>query len=173
MLNKIVIAVAIAVGFQMPVANAAVGFVNQKFQKVFYLEAGGKGSENGKSAGNAADFIDGDIMAIEAGMVIEKVYVIVDTAVTSLSLFEVGDDDDADGYVNNVSVTLGTPGMYSWGANAAAVYLAATASGGTDLYKVSIAKHYSAAGKEVKLNVTGTAGAGKARVIVEGYKSAL
>lgn len=154
-----------------------LGNANEKFKKTFYLESGGKGEQTGLDAANAKNFVDADLMAIEAGMVIEKVYVVVDTAITGTSNLDVGDDDDADGYVDgSLSVTLGTPGMYGWNAKVAGAYLRVETAGATDaadIYVVPSAKYYSAAGKEIKLDVTGTNTAGKARVVVEGMKHTL
>lgn len=151
-------------------------FKHEKFMKVKYFEHGGKGSGSGASADNAAAIVDGDVMPIEAGMVIEKAYVIIDTAVTGTTVLEVGDDDDADGFVPNASVTLGTPGMYGYDAKNAGAYLRIQTAGATDaadIYVVPNAKYYSAAGKEVKLNVTTASTAGKFRVVVEGVKHVL
>lgn len=149
---------------------AGNAWVKEKFSKVLFLEAGGKGAESGLSASNAKDFEDTDLMAIDAGMVIEKVYAIIDSAVVGLSLFEVGDDDDSDGFIVHHAVTLGSAGMYGWASGPSGAYLELQGVIGADVYVAPQAKLYSASGKEVKLNVTGTASAGKARVVVEGYK---
>lgn len=150
------------------------GFKHEKFQQVKYYEHGGKGDFSGKSADNAAKILDGDIMAIEAGTVIEKVYVVITTAITGVTNLDVGDDDDADGFVDgSLSVTLGTAGMYGWDAKNAGAYLRIQTAGATDaadIYVVPNAKYYSAAGKEVKLDVTTASTAGAFQVIVEGYK---
>jgi len=147
---------------------------NEKFRKTFYFEHGGKGGLTGLDDANAKTIVDTDLMAIEAGMVIEKVYVIVDTAITGTTNLDVGDDDDADGFVDgSLSVTLGTPGMYGWDAKLAGAYLRVQTAGATDagdIYVVPNAKYYAAAGKEVKLDVTTASTAGKFRVIVEGSK---
>jgi hypothetical protein len=156
-------------------AFAAAGFAGEPFQKVFYLNTTAKGSGSGANLANAKAFADADLMSIEAGTVITKVFVIVDTAITGTTNLDVGDDDDADGFVDgSLSVTLGTPGMYGWNAKVAGAYLRVETAGATDaadVYVVPNAKYYSAAGKEVKLDVTGTNTAGAARVIVEGYKA--
>lgn len=150
------------------------GFKHEKFQHVKFYEHGGKGDASGKSADNAATIVDGDVMTIDAGMVIEKCYVLIDTAITGVTNLDVGDDDDADGFVDgSLSVTLGTPGMYGWDAKNAGAYLRIQTAGATDaadIYVVPNAKYYSAAGKEVKLDVTTASTAGKFRVVVEGYK---
>lgn len=146
-----------------------LGFAGEKFQVVRYYEHGKSGS--GEHASDPAAISDADIFAIPAGTVIEKAYVIVDTAVTGTTVVEVGDDDNADGFVENAAITLGTPGMYGWDAKAAGDYLRVETAGGTDaadIYVVPQAKYYAAAGKEVKLNVTNASTAGAFRVVVEG-----
>jgi hypothetical protein len=150
------------------------GFAEEEFKEVFYFEHGGKGSQSADSADNAKAIADTDIMSIEAGTVIEKVYVIVDTAITGTTDLDVGDDDDADGFVDgSLSVTLGTPGMYGNNAKVAGAYLRVQTAGATDaadIYVVPNSKYYSAAGKEIKLDATGASTAGKFRVVVQGYK---
>lgn len=150
----------------------AIGFKNEKFINTFYFEHGGVGGMTGLSAENAKPIVDTDIMSIPAGMVVEKVYVIVDTAITGTTNLDVGDDDDADGFVDgSLSVTLGTPGMYGWDAKLAGAYLRVQTAGATDaadIYVVPAAKYYSAEGKEIKLDVTTASTAGKFRVVVEG-----
>lgn len=150
-----------------------MSFSKEKFQKVVHYEHGGKGDGSGRSADNAKTIVDGDVMAIEAGMVIENVYVLIDTAVTGSTALDLGDDDDADGFVPTASITLGTAGMYGWDAKAAGAYLRVQTAGATDaadIYVVPQAKYYAASGKEVKLDVTGSSTAGKFRVVVEGFK---
>jgi hypothetical protein len=154
---------------------AGPGFKGECWEKTFYLYGtAGKGSASGLSAGNAKPFVDGDLMSIEAGTVITKAYAIVDVAITGTTNLDIGDDDDADGFVDSsLSVTLGTPGMYGWDAKLAGAYLRVQTAGATDaadIYVVPSAKYYSAAGKEIKLDVTGTNTAGSARVIVQGCK---
>lgn len=150
----------------------SIGFKNEKFRNVFYFEHGGKGNQSGMSVENAKPIVDTDIMSIQPGMVVEKVYVLIDTALTGTSNLDVGDDDDADGFVDgSLSVTLGTPGMYGWDAKLAGAYLRVQTAGATDagdIYVVPSAKYYVAAGKEIKLDITTASTAGKFRVVVEG-----
>lgn len=140
-----------------------------------YYAHGGSGDASGKSADNAATIVDSDIMDIQAGMVVEKVYVVVTTAITGVTNLDVGDDDDADGFVDgSLSVTLGTAGMYGWDAKFAGAYLRIQTAGATDaadIYVVPSAKYYAASGKEVKLDVTTASTAGAFHVIVEGYRN--
>lgn len=147
-----------------------LGFGGQDFVLIKYYAFGGTGS--GESASNPASVTDQDVLAIPAGTAIEKVYVIVDTAITGTTNLDVGDDDDADGFVDgSLSVTLGTPGMYGWNAKTAGAYLRVETAGATDaadIYVVPNAKFYAAAGKEIKLDVTTANTAGAFRVVVKG-----
>lgn len=159
-----------------PESMALEGFKGEKFVKVFYFEHGGKGSGTAMSASNAAAIADKDLMSIEAGMIIEKVYAIVDVAVGGTTVLEVGDDDDADGFIVDDIVDLATPGLYSNNAKVAGAYLRVQTAGATDaadIYVVPSSKYYSASGKEIKLNTTTASSAGKFRIIVEGYKANL
>lgn len=133
----------------------AQGFAGEKFVTVRYYEAGATGS--GKYESDPAALDDADVMSLLAGTYVERAYVIVDVAVTGATTLDLGDDDDADGYVPNASVTLGTPGIYGMAHAQRGAYTADGAS-----------KRYSATGKEVKLALDSAASAGKVRVVVEG-----
>ncbi len=151
--------------------SQASGFRAEKFTKVIYLKGVTTGY-GGTSYSNPKPIADGDLWDIPARTVIEKVYVIVDTVVAGTTVLEVGDDDDADGFVKDVSTGLGTAGMYGWSAKGAGDYLNVVTAGGTDAADIDTvpdAKYYAAAGKELKLNITTTNTAGEVRVIVEGY----
>lgn len=154
-------------------AVAASGFPREKFVKVVFLAYGGSASNNGSSYSAPKPYVDGDLWAIPANVVIEKVYYIEDVAVTGTTDLDVGDDDSANGFIDgSASVTLGTPGMYGYNAKVAGSYLrveTAGASDAGDIYVVPTAKYYSASGKEIKLNVTTANTAGRGRVIIEGY----
>lgn len=162
-----------AVSIPSKLAHAGSGFSNEKFCKVFYFEHGGKGSANGSSAGNAAAMTDVDLMSIDAGSIIDQVWVVVDTAVTGTSAIDVGDDDDADGFCPAASLTLGSAGLYCSHAGKKGVYLYEQTFGVSQPTEsiAPQAKYYAAAGKEVKLDFTGASSAGKGRVIVCGFKA--
>jgi len=146
-----------------------------KFQQVVYVGGTtvGRGDKTGVDRGNALPFADQDLWRIPANVVIEKVYVVIDTAVTGTTDIDIGDDDDADGFVDgSLSLTLGTPGMYGWDVKNAGAYLRIQTAGATDaadIYVVPNAKHYSASGKEVKMDITTANTAGELRVFIEGY----
>lgn len=148
---------------------------NVPFVQTVYLDgAAGKGALTGTDAANALPFVDGDLWAIPINTLIEKVWIVVDTAITGTTDLDVGDDDDSDGFIDgSLSVTLGTVGAYSLDAKVAGAYLRVQTAGATDaadIYVVRRDKFYAATGKEVKLDVTGTNTAGKARVVIEGVR---
>lgn len=129
-----------------------MAFKNEEFVHIKYYAFGGSGS--GVSAADPASPVDSDVMVIDDGMVIENVDVLVTTTITGATQLDVGDDDDADGFVAAATLTAGNPVV------GAGAYLAAGAK-----------KYYSAAGKEVKLDMTGTVTAGAFLVKVKGYKA--
>lgn len=128
-----------------------MAFKNEEWVLVKYYAFGGSGS--GASAADPASPVDGDIMAFDAGMVVENVDVIVTTSITGATQLDVGDDDNQDGYVAAATLTAGQPVV------GAGAYL----SGGAK-------KYYSATGKELKLDMTGTVTAGAFIVKAKGYK---
>lgn len=141
------------------------------YREIFLKGAAGTGSASGASYDDAKGFVDGDLMAIPAGLLIEKVFLIIDTAITGTTVLEVGDDDDADGFIVDQAANFATPGMYGWDAKGAGAYLRISTAGATDaadIYVVPNAKLYRATGKEIKLNVTTANTAGRARVVVMG-----
>lgn len=163
---------AVVMSVTAQAALAAGGFKGEKFQHVVYLESGGKGNESGLNAANAKDIEDADLWAIPAGTLVEKVYVVVGTALTGTTVLAVGDDDDADGFVANSDITLSSAGMYGYGVGYdSAAYLKKYVLGASDPTKVApAAKYYAAAGKEVKLDNTTTNTAGVMKVVIEGYR---
>lgn len=143
------------------------------FCHVVYLKFGGSATNTGLNPDCPKPFVAADLWNVPADCVVEKCYLLLDTAITGTTNLDVGDDDDADGFIDgSLSVTLATPGMYSWNVKLAGAYLRVETPGATDaadIYVVPNAKYYLAAGKEVKLDVTGANTAGKARVVIEGY----
>lgn len=144
----------------------------KRFVKTFWFEHGATGS--GESESNPLPIAtNATLWDIPAGTVIDKVYTVITTAVGGTTDYDVGDDDNADGFIDgSASLTIGTPGMYGWDAKVAGAYLRVETAGATDagdIYVVPNAKYYAAAGKEVKIAVTGSSNAGKFAVIVEGY----
>lgn len=154
----------------------ALGFAAQRFQKVLYFAFGGTGDGSSAQAplGLAAD--NTNLMDIPAGTVVDKCYVIVDTALAGTTNFDIGDDDDADGYFDSsLAANLAVAGMYGHNAKVAGAYLRVETAGVTDpadVYVVPNQKYYGAAGKELKMDLTTAATAGALRVVVEGSRHA-
>lgn len=154
---------------------SAGGAVGEPFVKTIFVKYGGSASAKGTSYDAAKSCAaDGDLWDIPANTLINRVYVIIDTAVTGSSDLDIGDDDDPDGYVDgSVSLTLGTAGLYGWNAKVAGAYLRVQTAGvsdAADIYVVPSAKYYSATGKEIKQDITTACTAGKYRVVVEGLR---
>jgi hypothetical protein len=162
-----------ALTFGMSASAGGGGAQGQKFVKVFYVAFGGAAANAGTSYDAAKPFTDGSLWSIPVGTVIEKVYAIIDVAVTGTTDVDIGDDDTSNGYLDgSVSLTLGTTGMYGWDAKNAGSYLRIQTAGATDagdIYVVPSAKYYKVSGKSLKLDGTGAATAGKMRIVVEGY----
>lgn len=136
------------------------GFAGEEFVLVRYYEHGKSGS--GDNPSDPAGIESADVVSIPAGLMVEKAMVAIDTAITGSTAINLGDDDDADGYVPTASLTLGTPAVYGYGPDESGAYLNASGE--------SRVKYYdsSSSGKEVKLAVTGASTAGKFRVILKG-----
>ncbi len=139
---------------------------NVPFTKIVYLATpAGNATGVGGYANAKAMGVDADLMAIQPGMVVENAYLIVDEAVVGVSSLALGDDDSATGFlpVATTDTLMATPGIYGWPGSKKGAYLkdGSNAAGA--------AKYYSAAGKEVKLDATGTLNSGKVRVVIQGY----
>lgn len=130
-----------------------MAFKNTEWVKAVYFAFGATGT--GASALDPKPIVDSDVMAIEAGMVITDVSVIVTTAITGSTVIDIGDDDDQNGFVAAATLTAN----------------AVTNSNGAYLYSggASLEKYYAAAGKEIKLDNTTTNTAGAFVVFVKGY----
>jgi alkylation response protein AidB-like acyl-CoA dehydrogenase len=161
----------------LPTHANALGFGKEPFQKEIYVSAAGGGSKSGMSKSNPMALATNAAMwAIPANTLINKVYVVIDSAITGSSAVNIGDDDSSNGYVPTAALTLGTPGMYGWDAKGAGSYLRIQTAGATDagdIYVVPNAKYYSAAGKHLTMAVTGAATGGTMRVVVEGMNIGL
>lgn len=146
----------------------------QKFTKVIYFTAAGAGDNGGGSYSNAKSMAadNTNVWPIPAGTLIEKMYLIIDTAITGTTNLDFGDDDNPDGFIDSsLGVTLGTPGMYGYDAKLAGAYLRVETAGVTDpadVDTVAAAKFYSATGKEVKMDLTTAGSAGAFRLVIEG-----
>jgi hypothetical protein len=156
-----------------PAQAAVLG--GTKFTKTIFLS--GSVLTTSKSAANSGrdysspkGFFDGDLMDIPANVVITNVYQIVDVACSGISAFNLGDDDSSTGFVASPTAltSLALVGMHYWAVDYKGAYLK-----GGDLVANTVgwnSKYYSATGKELKMDITGTANAAcRVRVIVDGY----
>lgn len=135
----------------------------QDFLHVVYFTAAGAGDNGGGSYSNAKSMQadNTNVWTIPAGTIIKRAYVIIDTAIAGTTNLDFGDDDDPDGFVDgSLSITLGTPGLYGIDSDKVGAYLQEAG--------VVQAKYYSAAGKEVKMDLTTAASAGAFRLFIEG-----
>ena len=172
-MKKLILVLAMLIATNAFAVDTGVPNRKDVFTKVIYFEHGSKGSSTGTSPDNAIGLIDNYLWEIPADTVIEKVYVVIDTAVAGSTDLDVGDDDDADGFVDgSSSVTIGTAGLYGYDAGNAGQYLMVDKGviGGTGNFRSAKPKYYSAAGKTMKATVTGTSSAGKGKIVVEGYR---
>lgn len=149
----------------------AVVIGNSAFTHVIYLSGASSltstksGTNSGKDYSSPKGFFDADLWDIPANVVIENVYFVVDEAVVGITKVNVGDDDSASGFIASASGSLSTTGLHYWDLDYKGAYL----KGGIIVTNDLQAKLYTATGKELKLDITGTASAGKARLIVTGY----
>lgn len=140
------------------------------FEKVVFLNAAvdtstKSGRNSGRDYASAKGFFDASIYDIPANVVITNVYVVVDEAVVGITAFNLGDDDSASGFIASASGTLATTGLHYWGIDYKGAYLKSSII----VANSPLAKLYSVATKDLKLDITGTASAGKARVFFVGY----
>lgn len=145
------------------------------YSKVVYISAAvttstASARNTGLDYSSAKGFFDGDLLAIPANVVITNIYFVADEAVVGPTLFNVGDDDSSSGFIASSSPlggpeSFGSTGLKHYGLDYKGAYL----KGGVVVTNGWQGKYYSATGKEIKLDVTGTASAGKLRMFVFGY----
>lgn len=146
-----------------PAEAKADAIGNTPWEKVVYVSAASTAtsSASGASYASAKNWADQDLFAIPANVVVEQVYAVVDEAISGLTAVSIGDDDAATGFVTSASSPLASLGVNWYEQTDKGSYLKIGAN--------ARAKFYSATGKEVKLDVTGTASAGKARFYFRGF----
>lgn len=142
----------------------------ERFEKTIYLSADvltstKSGDNSGRDYASAKGFFDGNLAEIPANVIIDNVYVVVDTAVVGITAFNLGDADSSNGFIASASGTLASAGLNYFNVDYKGSYL----KGGIIVTTGLLGKYYSATGKYLALDVTGTASAGKARVIMSGY----
>lgn len=143
------------------------------FSQVIHVAYGPTSTQSARNSGldysSPKGFYDGDLLSIPKNVVITNIYVVVDTTVSGITAFNLGDDDAASGFVASSSPTFTADNLYFWSVDYKGSYL----KGGPTLTSAEMGKYYSATGKELKLDVTGTAAAGKIRIFVHGYATGL
>ena len=148
----------------MPSIAKAAPIGKTAFEKVIYINAAMTSTQSSANSGvdytSAKGFYDGTLWVIPADTVIEDMYVIVDTIASGITLFELGDDSDANDFIASASSPLATAGILYSNLVSKGAYL--------KIDSVKQFKYYSAA-NNLKLNVTGTATAGKIRVVIKGF----
>lgn len=173
-MTKYITSVVLALGMLFSASASAAGpFVGERFQKVIWFNGpSGTGSLSGLSASNAKAIADDTaVWSIPAGTVIEDVRVIIDTALVGTTQVDVGDDDDANGYVDgSIGVTEASTGINPASQRLGGAYLQSTGSGASDNYLFPAVKYYSAEGKEFRLDITGTNTSGAFRLVITGYR---
>lgn len=145
-------------------ANATA--VDGDFSKVIYVAVGPTSTQSARNSGrdyaSPKAFIDGDLFTIPANVNITNVYVVIDTAIVGLTAFNLGDDDASSGFIASSSpaTAFGSTGVLYWDEQYKGSYLFASAR--------NYSKFYSLATKILKLDVTGTASAGRMRIFLSG-----
>lgn len=140
------------------------------FQKVIHIAAGPTSTQSARNSGNdyssPKGFYSGTLFEIPSNVIVTNVYAVVDTAVSGPTAINVGDTDTAAGFVASASSPLAIAGLNWWSVTNKGAYL----KDGS----VANAKYYGAvSGKNLTLAVTGTASAGKVRLVVTGFATGL
>lgn len=146
------------------------------FTKVIYLESPSlsptpSASNSGRDYSSAKPLSDGDLWAVPKNVVITNVYAIVDEALVGGTAWNIGDTDTSNGYIASASPlgapeNLGSTGMHYWDIGYKGSYLKGASAGLTNQL---LSKYYSATGKYITLDVTGTFSQGRMRVFIKGY----
>jgi hypothetical protein len=162
--------------FSFPAFAGGDGGLNEPFVKTIYVKSGGATTNSGTSYDAAKSCAaDGDLWDIPAGTLVKDVQVVIDTGLAGSTGLDIGDDDNADGFVDSsLSIAdLSVAGMYHTSAKLAGDYLRVQTAGATDAGDIDVVpamKYYAAAGKELKLDITTACSAGRFRVMVTGFR---
>lgn len=148
----------------LPQAAKTAPVIYDEYEKVVYISAyvtsTASALNTGRDYANAKGFFDGTIFQAPAGCVISQMYAIVDEAAVGITLFSVGDSDSSTGFISSASSPLGSTGLMYFNLTSKGAYL--KINGNIE------AKYYGTA-TNVLLDVTGTASAGKLRLVTKGY----
>lgn len=139
------------------------------FTKVIHVAAGITSTASARNSGNdyssPKGFYDGDLFSIPKNVIITNVYVVCDETVVGPTAFNIGDDDAASGFIASASPSFTADNLYYWQITDKGTYLKSSTT--------LLSKYYAATGKELKLDVTGTASTGKIRIFVQGFATGL
>lgn len=137
---------------------------NAPFHKVVYISAAANSTQSAANAGRDYSFpkgwYSGDLLTIPAGCVVENVYMVVDVALAGPTVVSLGDGSSATGFMTSSSSPLASTGILYWDVQYKGAYLYSGSRSYAKLYSSDTA---------LKLAVTGTATAGKAKVVVDGW----
>lgn len=166
-LTSTLIAVAL---LMTSMASHASPLGKQPFQQTVYVSAYVTSTASALHSGNdynsAIGFYDQAVLwKIPAGVVVEQMYVIVDEAAVGVSALTIGDGSSATGYITS-NAGIGSLGLQYYGAGLKGTYL--QKQSGNIASALAGAKYYSAS-DSMLMSITGTATAGKMRVIIKGY----
>lgn len=156
----------------LPSTAHATAIGGARFTKAIYLESSNlsptpSALNDGRDYASAKPLVDGNLWAIPKNCIVDNVFVIVDEAISGLTAFNVGDTDTSNGYIASTSPfgSLGATGLKYWDVDYKGSYL----KGGSVVANHELSKFYSATGKYLTLDITGTSTAGRARVFATGY----
>jgi hypothetical protein len=167
-LLKTLLLVIITVLFTIPDVNASV-IGGTPFSKIIHVSSAVTSTQSalnsGRDYGSPKGFYNAiSLWSIPANVVVQNVFVVVDTSVVGVTAFNIGDEDSATGYVSSSSPTLTASNLYFYETSYKGSYL----KGGEIVSTSWTGKYYSAV-KALKLGITGTASAGKLRIFIQGY----
>jgi len=169
MINKFLGILTVFLALLVGNANAAV-IGGTPFTKVIHVAYGPTATQSAANSGNdyssPKGFYDGDLMNIPKDVIITNIYVVCDTAVSGITAFNLGDDDAGTGFVVSASPSFSANSLYYWDITNKGTYFKLAST-------TLLSKYYAATGKELKLDVTGTATAGKLRIFVTGFATGL
>lgn len=149
----------------VPLTAKSAPVLMADYEKVVYVSAYITSTQSalntGRDYANAKGFFDGTLYQAPAGCVLSQMYVIVDEAVSGLTLFSVGDAGSSTGFISSASSPLASTGLMYFNAVSKGAYLKYDSTN-------AAAKYYSSA-TNILLDVTGTATAGKIRIVMRGF----
>lgn len=173
-MKQILFMLSLALALILGTNAQASGVANAPFQEVIYLKSGPIGATSSASSGkdyvSAKGLVTGTIFTPPAGVVIEDVYAIVDTALVGPTALIIGDASDGGigGFITTSASTLWqTTGIKNASLGEQGIYLRST-SGNLAGVASKTKKYYSSA-TGITMTVTGSATAGKVRVIFKGF----